>query len=308
MSSADDSTPNSPDIDPSGRAATSGSTTGPDADLDPAGRADWLRAQIAVHNAAYYDDDSPVIPDADYDDLVRDLRTIEAAHPDLITADSPTQAVGGSASAQFSEVTHSRPMMSLDNAMDLGELKAWGERTAKRLADLNVATTVRYVCELKIDGLAVSIRYENGKLAQAATRGNGKTGEDVTANVLGIEAVPKTLGPDAPTVIEARGEIYMPLAAFESLKERTTAENERLVAKGKKPRVLPVNPRNAGAGSLRQKDASVTASRGLAWWCYQLGSVEGAQEPPSHSAALKWLGDLGIPINPETQVFEDLES
>lgn len=283
-------------------------TDGPDAELDPAGRADWLRGQIATHNAAYYDNDSPLIPDADYDDLVRDLRAIEASHPDLITADSPTRVVGGAPSAQFSPVTHSRPMMSLDNAMDLGELKAWGERTAKRLTEFGIDGSVRYVCELKIDGLAVSLRYVNGQLVQAATRGNGKVGEDVTANVLGIEAVPKKLAAGSPEVLEVRGEIYMPLAAFEQLKERTTAENEKLIATGKKPKVLPVNPRNAGAGSLRQKDASVTASRGLAWWCYQLGAMEGAPEPPSHSAALEWLAGLGIPVNPKTQVFDDLDT
>lgn len=285
-----------------------GDQEGPDADLDPAGRADWLRGRIAVLNAAYYDEDAPLVPDADYDDLVRDLRALEAAHPDLITADSPTRVVGGSVSAQFSPVTHSRPMMSLDNAMDLGELRAWGDRTAKRLAELGRDGQVRYVCELKIDGLAVSIRYQDGQLVQAATRGNGRVGEDVTANVLGIEAVPKTLGSGAPPVLEARGEIYMPLAAFEMLKERTAAENEQLIANGKKPKLLPVNPRNAGAGSLRQKNAAVTASRGLAWWCYQLGPIEGAEEPPSHSAALEWLGTLGIPVNPKTEVFDDLES
>ncbi len=296
MSANNDSTPVPVDIE------------GPDAELDPAGRADWLRGRIATYNAAYYDHDAPLVPDADYDDLVRDLRALEAAHPDLITVDSPTRIVGGTASTQFSPVTHSRPMMSLDNAMDLGELKAWGDRTAKRLAELGREDSVRYVCELKIDGLAVSIRYVDGKLVQAATRGNGKVGEDVTANVLGIQAIPKTLATGAPRVLEARGEIYMPLAAFELLKERTIAENAELLAKGKKPKVLPVNPRNAGAGSLRQKNAEVTASRGLAWWCYQLGPVEGAEEPPSHSAALAWLAGLGIPVNPKTEVFEDLES
>jgi DNA ligase (NAD+) len=279
------------------------------ADVDPAGRADELRRQIATHNAAYYERDAPLIADADYDALVRELATIEAEHPDLITPDSPTvSGVGGAPSAQFAPVEHRIRMMSLDNAMDLGELQAWGDRTARRLAELGFVDAVRYVCELKIDGLAVSVRYEGGRLVQAATRGDGRTGEDVTANVRGIEAVPKELGPGAPEVLEARGEIYLPIEAFQALKARTETENEALLAAGKRPKPVPVNPRNAGAGSLRQKDASITASRGLAWWCYQLGEVVGADVPTSHSGALEWLGSLGVPVNPETVVLDDLDA
>jgi len=281
---------------------------GPDGDVDPAGRADELRQEIRRHNEAYYERDAPVIADADYDDLVRELRTIEAEHPDLITPDSPTATVGGAPSTQFAPVEHRVRMMSLDNAMDLAELQAWGERTARRLADLGLEGAVRYVCELKIDGLAVSIRYEQGRLVQAATRGDGRVGEDVTANVRGIAAVPQQLGPGAPDVLEARGEIYLPLEAFEALKAKITAENEVLAAKGNRTRPVPVNPRNAGAGSLRQKDATVTASRGLAWWCYQLGEVVGHEVPPSHSEALAWLGGMGIPVNPETKVLDDLDA
>ena len=294
----------SPQAGPSGQGP---SGQGPTAQ-DPAGRADWLRARIAQHDAAYYERDEPTIPDADYDALMRELKVIEAEHPDLITPDSPTiVGVGGAPSTQFSPVEHRVRMMSLDNAMDLSELREWGVRTARRLGELGLDQTVRYVCELKIDGLAVSIRYESGRLVQAATRGDGRTGEDVTANVLGIAAVPHELGPGAPEVLEARGEIYLPLAAFEALKATTVAENEVLESKGNRTRPVPVNPRNAGAGSLRQKDASVTASRGLAWWCYQLGEVVGAAVPPSHSAALAWLGELGIPVNPETVVVDDLD-
>ena len=282
--------------------------TGPDSELDPAGRVDWLRELIHEHNQAYYERDAPIIADADYDLLIRELRFLEEAHPDLITAESPTQSgVGGSPSDQFSPVEHRRRMMSLDNAMDLEELRSWGERTARRLADLGNDSTVRYVCELKIDGLAVSVRYENGRLVQAATRGDGRTGEDVTANVSGISAVPQTLGAGAPEVLEARGEIYLPLDSFQALRERVIAENVELAAKGNRQKPVPVNPRNAGAGSLRQKDASVTASRGLSWWCYQLGEIVGAEEPPAHSAALGWLSDMGIPVNPETKVVEDLD-
>ena len=189
-------------------------------------------------------------------------------------------------------------MMSLDNAMDLAELQEWGARTAKRLADLGLEGPVRYVCELKIDGLAVSIRYEGGRFVQAATRGDGRTGEDVTANVARIAGVPAELGAGAPEVLEVRGEIYLPRDAFEELQRRTEAENVELVAAGRRPKPVPVNPRNAGAGSLRQKDPEITAGRGLAWWCYQLGEVVGAPTPTSHSAALEWLGSLGVPVNP----------
>jgi DNA ligase (NAD+) len=283
-------------------------SAGPDAELDPAGRVDWLREQIRGHDRAYYEHDAPTIPDADYDALVRDLRTIEAEHPDLVTPDSPTQTVRGAASAHFAPVQHRQRMMSLDNAMDLGELQEWGARTAKRLAEVGLDGSVRYVCELKIDGLAVSVRYEDGRFVQAATRGDGRTGEDVTANVARIDAVPHQLGDGAPAVLEARGEIYLPVEAFQALKRRTEQENEALAAKGRRTRPVPVNPRNAGAGSLRQKDPEVTAGRGLAWWCYQLGEVVGAETPPSHSAALAWLGELGLPVNPMTQTFDDLDA
>jgi DNA ligase (NAD+) len=281
---------------------------GPDPELDPAGRVDWLREQIRRHDRAYYELDAPTIPDADYDALVRDLRTLEAEHPDLVTPDSPTRTVRGAASTQFAPVLHRRRMMSLDNAMDLGELQDWGARTAKRLADLGLEGPVRYVCELKIDGLAVSIRYEQGRFVQAATRGDGRTGEDVTANVARIEAVPAQLGPGAPDVLEVRGEIYLPIQAFEALRRRTEADNAELEALGRRTKPLPVNPRNAGAGSLRQKDPEVTAGRGLSWWCYQLGEVVGVEPPGSHSGALEWLGGLGVPVNPQTQVLDDLDA
>ncbi|MFZ4519263.1 MAG: NAD-dependent DNA ligase LigA [Microthrixaceae bacterium] len=279
----------------------------PDPDLDPAGRVDWLRGEIRRHNRAYYELDAPIVADADYDLLVRELQALEAAHPDLITPDSPTQTVGAPVATQFAPVEHRTRMMSLDNAMDQDELRAWGERTAKRLAELGLAGDVRYVCELKIDGLAMSLRYEQGRLVQAATRGDGRTGEDVTANVLRIDGVPHRLGSGAPELLEARGEVYLPLAAFEALKTRTVAENEAAEAAGRKGRPVPVNPRNAGAGSLRQKDPEVTASRGLDFWCYQLGEVVGPDAPPSHSAALEWLGSLGLPVNPTTEVFTSLD-
>jgi DNA ligase (NAD+) len=191
--------------------------------------------------------------------------------------------------------------------MDQGELRAWGDRTARRVAELGLEAAVRYVCELKIDGLAMSLRYERGQLVQAATRGDGRTGEDVTANVSRIEAVPKELGPGAPEVLEARGEIYLPLDAFRRLQEQTERENEAAEAVGRRGRPVPVNPRNAGAGSLRQKDPAVTGSRGLDFWCYQLGEVVGAEPPPDHSGALDWLRGLGLPVNPETRVLDSLD-
>ena len=275
---------------------------------NPASRIDELRSAIRAHDDAYYGADAPTIPDADYDDLVRELRVLEAEHPDLVTPDSPTRRPGAAQGpTPFAPVKHSVPMMSLDNAMDFDELKAWGERTSKRLEAAGRTSGVRYTCELKIDGLAVSIRWENGVYVQAATRGDGRTGEDVTANVGVIATVPHQLSGEPPEVLEARGEVYLPLEAFRELVARTEADNDEAERAGRKPKPVPVNPRNAGAGSLRQKDSSVTAGRGLSWWCYQLGELVGAPHPPSHSEALSWMGSLGLPINPETTTFDTLE-
>ncbi len=281
----------------------------PDTDgtLDPAGRVDALRAEIRRHNRSYYELDAPTIPDADYDLLVRELMELEVLHPDLVTADSPTRQVGAPVSGQFASVTHAVRMMSLDNAMDHDELRGWGDRTARRLSSLGLDGSVRYVCELKIDGLAMSLRYESGRFVQAATRGDGRTGEDVTANVATIEVIPDRLGAAAPDVLEVRGEVYLPIEAFHRLQERTIAENVAADAAGRRGRPVPVNPRNAGAGSLRQKDPSVTASRGLAFWCYQLGEVVGGDAPATHFGTLEWLGTLGFPVNPETRVLDSLE-
>lgn len=278
---------------------------------DPAGRIDELRDLIRTHNRRYYELDAPTLPDADFDALMRELQQLEALHPDLVTPDSPTRQVGGASSSQFASVIHAVRMMSLDNAMDRDELRAWGDRTARRLESLGLDTgqgsAVRYVCELKIDGLAMSLRYEDGRLVRAATRGDGRTGEDVTANVTTIAAIPDRLIGDAPRVLEVRGEVYMPIDAFHRLQEQTIAENEAAEAAGRKARPVPVNPRNAGAGSLRQKDASVTASRGLAFWSYQLGEVVGADAPPTHAGSLEWMTALGMPVNPETKVVDSLE-
>ncbi len=266
-----------------------------------------LRAQIAHHNERYYADDAPEIADADYDLLVRELASLEGEHPELVDDSSPTRAVGaGALSTAFTPVTHRQPMASLDNAMDEAELAAWGERLVKGLGD----DRPRFVCELKIDGLAISLRYESGRFVQAATRGDGRVGEDVTANVATIKSLPSVLAiesvSDGPNVLEVRGEVYLPITAFHRLQAAKEAENRERVAADRKPEPVPVNPRNAGAGSLRQKDPKVTASRGLDFWSYQLGEVVGGPQMVSHAASLEYLHDLGFPVNPNIKVVEDL--
>jgi DNA ligase (NAD+) len=256
-------------------------------------RVTYLRTEIGRQNDRYYQHDDPEISDAEYDALVRELREIEAAHPDLASADSPTQKVSGVASVAFSPVIHAVPMMSLDNAMDENELRAWGDRVTKGLAGRSSAM----VCELKIDGLAISLRYEAGRLVQAATRGDGRVGEDVTANMMTVAAVPKQLPKGAPDVLEVRGEVYMPTAVFEALNERQAALGERLF----------VNPRNSAAGSLRQKDPRVTAGRELAMWCYQMGAVVGGPQFSSHAESLEWMSSLGFPVNPEIRTVTTIE-
>ncbi|MEN3314183.1 MAG: ligase [Acidimicrobiaceae bacterium] len=254
-----------------------------------AARAAELRGLIEYHSRRYYDLDDPEISDAEFDGLVRDLRALEEAHPDLVTPDSPTQKVGGSVSTAFSEVRHRMPMMSLDNAFSFDELVAWGKRMERYIDG-----DVDFVCELKIDGIAISLLYEDGRYVRAATRGNGVVGEDVTDNVRTIAVVPDRLSvpPDrTPAVLEVRGEIYMPLSAFEDLNERRGQAGERLFA----------NPRNSAAGSLRQKDPRVTASRELAFFAYQLGEITGDGAPRfrRHSETLEFLTEAGLPVNPE---------
>ena len=269
----------------------------------PKKRVEELRGLIRRHNDLYYGSDAPEVSDAEYDQLVRELRDLEAAHPELADAESPTEAVGAAAVTTFDPVVHAVPMTSLDNAMDESELRAWGERVVKGLG----GDTARFVCELKIDGLAISIRYENGVLVQAATRGDGKVGEDVTANVATITSLPKTLSADAPPVLEVRGEIYMSIAAFEKLKADRETDNVERLAKGRAPLAVPVNPRNAGAGSLRQKDPTITAQRDLSLWSYQLGEVVGGPEFTSHHDTLEYLKSLGFPVNPEITLVNSLE-
>jgi DNA ligase (NAD+) len=271
-------------------------------------RAAHLRDTLNQHNERYFTHDSPEVSDAEYDELKRELIALEAKHPSLITLDSPTAQIGATTLTTFAPVTHRAPMTSLDNAMDIDELRAWGERAAKGLDN---AKPMQLICELKIDGLAMSIRYENGILVQAATRGDGKVGEDVTENIKTISVIPKQLvapkGSSVPQVLEVRGEVYMPINAFQQFKADKERENEQRIKQGKKPEAVPANPRNAGAGSLRQKDPSVTKSRNLAFFAYQLGETQGMPALTSHHDTLNYLKQLGFPINPEHKLVNTLE-
>ncbi|MGQ0804501.1 MAG: NAD-dependent DNA ligase LigA [Actinomycetota bacterium] len=252
-----------------------------------------LREQVTYHRERYFVDDAPEISDAEFDELYRELEQLEAEFPELASPDSPTQHVGAAAASTFAAVDHVIPMLSLDNAFTLEDLLAWGKRIERQISD-----PVALVCEPKMDGLAISLLYEKGQLVRAATRGNGFTGEDVTANVRTIKSVPKKLkGESVPDRLEARGEVFMPLAAFEELNQRQADAGARLFA----------NPRNAAAGSLRQKDASITASRALDIFCYQPGVKEGGPRLRTHWETLDWLRDLGFPVNPRIERFESLD-
>jgi DNA ligase (NAD+) len=259
---------------------------------DPAERAEELRELIAHHNRRYFELDDPEITDAEYDELVRELAGIEEAHPELVTAASPTQQVGGAPVGLFAEVRHRTPMMSLDKTTSYEELLAWGKRMERYISG-----EVVFNCELKIDGLAMSLLYEAGKLTRAATRGDGEVGEDVTANVAAISAVPKSLGPGAPEVLEVRGEIYMTVKAFEALNRRQADAGGRTF----------INPRNAAAGSLRQKDPAVTATRELSFSAYQLGEVTGGPVFRYHHETLDWLRQEGFPVSPRIETLGSLE-
>lgn len=251
-----------------------------------------LREQIGYHDSRYYEHDAPEIPDADYDQLMIELRALEAQYPELITPKSPTQRVGGSAVTTFAPVRHSQPMMSLDNAFSPEELEAWVERIVRLTPKLE-PEQIAFSCEPKVDGVAMSLLYRDGDLVQAATRGDGVTGEDVTANILTIATVPRRLvgANRPPSLIEVRGEVYLSHAAFGAMNERAQKE-------GTKPFV---NPRNAAAGSLRQKDPSITAMRPLAFFAYQIGEVDGEAEwkPTTQSDALALLRRSGFAVSSE---------
>ena len=259
-------------------------------------RAQTLRVQIREHDRRYYELDQPSIPDADYDALMSELRALEERFPSLATADSPTRRVAGSRSALFAPVTHGTPMLSLDNVFSLAELEAW----AKRL-ERGSEGAIDFVCELKIDGLAVSLSYRDGVLVRGATRGDGRVGEDITANLRTIAEIPTRLpGRGFPSLLELRGEVYLPISTFARL-------NRELTSRGERPLV---NPRNAAAGSLRQKDPAVTAARGLRLWCYGMGrpgeAVDG-KRASRHSEDLARLRSWGMPVNPTIEQASSLE-
>jgi DNA ligase (NAD+) len=262
------------------------------ATADQARRAAELRALINDHNYRYHVLVEPIISDAEYDALTRELIALEESHPELRTPDSPTQQVGSTIGTAFAPVVHVERLMSLDNADSIEGLEAWQARLERVLE----GPPDGYMCEMKIDGLAVSLTYNHGALVKGATRGDGTVGEDITANVRTIDAIPHTLAAGAPAVLEVRGEIYMPVSAFEDL-------NRHQLERGEKPYI---NPRNTAAGSVRQKDPNKTAQRNLAIWVYQMGYSEGAPTFARHSEAMEWLGDLGLPVNPDSRRVEDL--
>ena len=262
--------------------------------VDVRGRVEELREEIRYHNRLYYVEDEPKISDAEYDALYAELEELESSHPELITPDSPTQRVGGEPLEGFEQVRHAVPMLSLGNARKLEDLKEWDARV-RRLLGPDEEGDLRYVTELKIDGLAVSLRYENGRFVRGATRGNGTVGEDVTQNLRTVRAIPDRLADDPPSVLEPRGEVYMTLEDFDRL-------NARQEADGKPPFA---NPRNAAAGAIRQLDSRITARRPLTLYLYGIG--EGGEGFESHSAALDALRRYGLRSNPY-RLHDSIES
>ncbi|WP_338615264.1 NAD-dependent DNA ligase LigA [Pigmentiphaga sp. CHJ604] len=265
-------------------------------------RAAQLRQELALHNARYYVMDDPLISDAEYDALFAELVKLEQEFPLLATPDSPTQRVGGAPLSAFGSVRHAVPMLSLNNAFDDEDIQAFD----KRVRDgLETASAVKYACELKLDGLAVSLRYEGGRFARAATRGDGQTGEDITANIRTIRSIPLTLAGPVPEVLEVRGEVLLFRRDFERLNDAQREAGEKVF----------INPRNAAAGSLRQLDPRITARRPLRFFAYGWGEIRGslpgkesrADAPPfdTHMGMLDWLQELGMPVNRERQLASD---
>lgn len=258
-------------------------------------RIEQLREQLNHHSYQYYVLDNPEIPDSEYDRLYRELQQLESQYPELVTSDSPTQRVGEQPLKSFSQVTHRLPMLSLDNVFSEEELKAFIKRIHDRLG---LEEALEFNAEPKLDGLAVSLVYENGLLVQAATRGDGSVGEDVTQNVRTIHAIPLRLtGKDYPGLLEVRGEVFMPKAGFNEL-------NRRALEKGEK---TFVNPRNAAAGSLRQLDPKISASRPLAFYAYSTGAVENGALPESQNGILSQLRTWGLPVCPEVELISGIE-
>ncbi len=257
-----------------------------------------LRRRIEAANHRYYVLDDPDLPDAEWDALLRELQQLETAHPELVSANSPTQRVGNRPSAKFASVTHAVPMLSLANAFSDEEVGEFVARIARETGDADPAFSV----EPKLDGLAISLRYERGEFVRGATRGDGATGEDVSANLRTVKSIPLTLQGDAraasmPDVLEVRGEVILPKAAFEKYNAWALANGHKTLA----------NPRNGAAGSLRQLDPKISAQRPLAFFAYALGEIEGAILPPTHSQTLQWLRSLGFPVSPEVGVARGLQ-
>ena len=277
------------------RAKTTGAARAPDERerADAKVRVEELRSEIEHHRYRYHVLDDPEVADAEYDELMRELRDFEDRFPELQTPDSPTVTVGGVAAADlFAPVTHRAPMLSLDNAFSFEELDAWAARIERGVGD-----EARYACELKIDGVACALTYERGRLVKAATRGDGRVGEDITSNVRTVKGIPRTLSvDDPPSVVEIRGEMYFPVGAFEQL-------NEQLLEAGGK---AFANPRNAAAGSLRQKDPKVSASRPLRLWVHSFGDAVGITFD-SHLGFLDWAAKAGLPVAPTTEARDSID-
>ena len=260
-------------------------------------RAAELRRELDRHNRLYYVLDESEIGDDEYDELLDELRAIEAEHPELRTPGSPTQRVGAPPLDRFEQVEHTEQMLSLGNARNEEELRAWENRLANHLKRLDIAASeFSYTTEPKIDGLAISLTYEDGVLVRGATRGDGRIGEDVTQNLRTIGSVPLRI-PDAPELIEVRGEVYLPIAAFKALNERRAAAGEPTFA----------NPRNSAAGSIRQLDPALAAERPLSTWCYGIGAVRGL-DLATHSEEVEWLRARGFKVNPDTEHHSGVDS
>ena len=257
-------------------------------------RVETLRKEINYHNYRYYVLDDPEVTDAEFDRLMRELESLEEAYPELVTPDSPTQRVGAEPLKEFAEVQHEVPMLSLANAFSDGEVEDFDRRGRERLA----VSSQEYSVEPKLDGLAISLLYEDGVLTRAATRGDGTKGEDVTLNVRTIDAIPlRLLGSDYPHELEVRGEVIITKAGFEALNQQQRKNNAKLFA----------NPRNAAAGSLRQLDPRITATRPLSFYCYGIGKVAGGSLPQRHSEIMRQLKNWGLPVNPQSRVVNGVK-
>ncbi len=255
-----------------------------------------LRTTINQHNYSYYVLDDPAVSDSEYDRLMQELKALESQHPELVSADSPTQRVGAQPLAKFGQVRHEVPMLSLDNAFSQDDLQDFDRRIHDRLKS---DATIEYACEPKLDGIAVSLLYENGVLIRGATRGDGQTGEDITLNVRTIPSIPlKLLGSGWPARLEVRGEIYMPRTGFNALNEKAMKGGEKTF----------VNPRNAAAGSLRQLDPRITASRPLEMCCYSAGLVQDGTLPDKHGDVLTQFRAWGLKINPEMRIVTGIQA